>query len=396
MNESISVKDFGARGDGQADDADAIQKALEAGASEVRVPPGTYIIGRTLLIESDTTLRLDDGAVLRLADGTGPRLGVDGFLITNRSHDRGNQNIRLEGGVWDGNNPANPRGPDGPRDSYTGAAINFRNVNDLTISGLTVRDPEAFFIRICDIHRFLVEDIHLEAPNTRPNQDGVHLNGFCEDGVIRRITAKGAFCPNDDMIALNANDDVTRAINLGMREGPIRRLRIEDVSAEDAYTFVRLLSQDAPIEDVTISGISGGFRYHVLNATRWRFPSGKGRVGPVRVENLKVARRPSSFTGACVGVTLAVQDLEISGFRRLDEDHPEIATLEVDNGTVVEALLHGLDPEQCRALEKASSSIILEEEETADGERALRAKTTANDYLKLPFGGFDRFQLKIK
>ena len=57
------VMEFGARGDGQADDTRAIQQALDQGGI-VRLPAGLYSSG-SLVLRSHTTLRLEAGAVLR-------------------------------------------------------------------------------------------------------------------------------------------------------------------------------------------------------------------------------------------------------------------------------------------------------------------------------------------
>ena len=393
----ISVKDHGAVGDGRADDAPAIQRALDAGAGEVHVPAGTYRIARTLRIGSDTALRLAADATVRLADGAGPRAGAGGFLLTNRDHAAGNHNITVEGGIWDGNNPGNPRGPDGPRDSYTGVAVNLVNVRDLVLRGLTVRDPESFFIRLGEARGFMVEDVTLEASHLRPNQDGVHVGGFSEDGIIRRITGVGAGCPNDDMVALNANDDVTRAVNLGMKEGPIRRIQVEDIVAEDAYTFLRLLSQDAPIEDVRIRRIRGGCRYHALNLNRWRFPPGKGRMTGVRIEDVDVAKRPSPNHQALTHITLTVQDLEIRDVGRTDHECPEAPTLEVANGTAGEVELGGLAPSQVEALLAASEHLLVRERgDGPEGQAWLRIGLTPQSVLRLPAGGFRRFHIRSR
>ena len=44
LRETVSVKDFGALGDGAADDTDAIQAAFDSGASKVVFPEGLYIV----------------------------------------------------------------------------------------------------------------------------------------------------------------------------------------------------------------------------------------------------------------------------------------------------------------------------------------------------------------
>src|SRR5579859_3966708 len=64
---SVSVRDFGAVGDGVALDTAAIQKALDnvagGGGGTVRVPAGNYVTG-SLVMKSHTTLHLDAGASL--------------------------------------------------------------------------------------------------------------------------------------------------------------------------------------------------------------------------------------------------------------------------------------------------------------------------------------------
>lgn len=55
MRESVSVKDFGAVGDGVTDDTAAIQAALSA-STYVLVPPGNYKLSATLTMQNDTVL----------------------------------------------------------------------------------------------------------------------------------------------------------------------------------------------------------------------------------------------------------------------------------------------------------------------------------------------------
>lgn len=157
---TVCVADFGAVGDGRQDNASAIQKALDSGAKRITVPQGVYIVGQTLRIHSGTTLALDPKAVIHLADNAGQNARV--FLITNSNPGNGNHDITVEGGVWDGNNEHNRRGRDGDLDGYTGTAINFVNVKHLAIRNLTVRNPEAFSIRVGEVEDFWIEDVVLD------------------------------------------------------------------------------------------------------------------------------------------------------------------------------------------------------------------------------------------
>ena len=63
LRETVSVKDFGAVGDGTTDDAAAIQLALTAGGT-VYIPDGSYILGAQLVIKSNTNLILGESAIM--------------------------------------------------------------------------------------------------------------------------------------------------------------------------------------------------------------------------------------------------------------------------------------------------------------------------------------------
>jgi polygalacturonase len=61
------VADYGAKGDGKADDTAAIQKTIDAAAASggiIVLKPGVYLSG-ALFLKSGTHLRLDEGVVIR-------------------------------------------------------------------------------------------------------------------------------------------------------------------------------------------------------------------------------------------------------------------------------------------------------------------------------------------
>ena len=71
LAQTVSVKDFGAVGDGVADDAAAIQAAID-GYTAIYFPAGTYKIGTTLNITDDTYLFGDgDASIISADDGVG-------------------------------------------------------------------------------------------------------------------------------------------------------------------------------------------------------------------------------------------------------------------------------------------------------------------------------------
>lgn len=288
---SVNVRDFGAVADGTTDDSRAFLSALESKAAVVVIPAGRYLIGAPLKIGSGTTLSAHENAIVMLADNVCN--ATDDFFLTNADTVGGNENITVEGGVWHGNNRGNRRKDDiFAKDCGTGVMFNFVKVKNFTIRNLRMCDAESYFLRIGEAEDFTVSNIAFEAETLRPNQDGVHLGGYCFNGVIENIRASRKGSTNDDLIALNADDEVNRLVNLGMKRGPIKHIRVRHVYAEDCHSLVRLLSVDAPIEDVLIEDVRGGCRVFALNMDAARYcrtplfkddekPEGVGRVKDV-------------------------------------------------------------------------------------------------------------------
>jgi len=72
LRETLSVKDFGAKGDGTTDDTTAIQAALTAGAgNKVYFPTGTYKVTSTLTISTGTSIEFNGNNAVINYTGTG-------------------------------------------------------------------------------------------------------------------------------------------------------------------------------------------------------------------------------------------------------------------------------------------------------------------------------------
>lgn len=74
-------REFGAVGDGQADDTAALQQAVDKGDGRLRLPPGTYRITRTIEIDLDRVgpfSIVGDGVARVVMEGTGPAFRLVG------------------------------------------------------------------------------------------------------------------------------------------------------------------------------------------------------------------------------------------------------------------------------------------------------------------------------
>jgi len=404
----ISAKAYGARGDNTGDDAPAIQAALDAGSPVVVVPAGVYQVGQTLRIRSGTRLCLHPAARIIQADGAGR--DSSHFVLTNAEHERGDCDITIVGGIWDGNAAGNRRGPDQPG-SYTGVLLNFFNIRRLTLSGLELRNPVSYYTRFCRLREFLIERIRFRSAVIRPNQDGIHLGGDCEDGTIRHIDARGAGTPNDDIVALNADDANQRAQNLGKVNGPIRRVRVQDLFAEDGHTLVRLLSCRSPIEDVDIEDVRGGCQNCAVNLDAARDclvpvfdpkdpanADGVGYINRVRIRHVRAYRSSGKSAKALIDLQTRVRDFVIEDFARdLDRDaHPAAPTFRAMNlpaGSQV--VLEGIDETQRAAGSfppATAASRMLEPVAAREPRYRVTSTLAKGEAVVLPGCGFERLQ----
>ena len=103
----VSIVNYGAKCDGLTDCAPAINAALKE-ESEIFIPQGRWLIGNEILIPSHRKINADDKAVIFCMDDrfTGQNMRA---AVTNSDYENGNEDITVEGGVWDGNNARNPR-----------------------------------------------------------------------------------------------------------------------------------------------------------------------------------------------------------------------------------------------------------------------------------------------
>ena len=263
-----------------ADDTARLQALLDSGKGRVEFPDGTFVVSKPLCIGSDTHLVCSPRTVVRLKDG------ANCPLIMNRSCAAGeDRNITVEGGVWDGNNVAQKRGRPRRPKMAGGGDINqltvFAGVRNLHLKGLTLKDSDSYSIELTDVADFVVEDIVFDCNDRTPNQDGVHVDGFARDGLIRNIRGH----TNDDLVALNSDEGSWRSPS-----NDIVNVTIDGLyGGDDGYTAVRLLSRNAHVENIVIRNIYGRFKYNGVSFTHWAgkdHKPGMGHFDDILIENV--------------------------------------------------------------------------------------------------------------
>jgi hypothetical protein len=190
---SADVKSLGARGDGQADDTAAIQKAVDAGGS-VTFPTGTYKLTRPITIDLDKTgfVVLSGDATARIImSGAGPAFQFIG------THTGSAAPSQFKPNVWDRQRSPTVTGLEivGAHPEADGIAA--RGTMQLTIRAIVVRETR-HAIRLHERNRnVLISDVHLyhnrgigifyDAVNLhQSNITGSHISYNAGGGIVVR------------------------------------------------------------------------------------------------------------------------------------------------------------------------------------------------------------------
>lgn len=342
-------------GDGINDDYPAIQEMLDSGMQVVYlpVPEKNYLISKTLKVHSNQEFRLDKFTRICLADH------ANCFMLSNHDVLTGNERIRVVGGIWDMNhnnqkqNPWHFPDPDldynlveriekreydrasltFPEHIYWGMCFLFNNIKKFYFADVTIVNPVLYGATLHIVEDFTIENITFEYNEGSPklwNLDGVHLEGYCKNGVIRNL--KGA-C-HDDLLALNSDD---------ILPGPIENIEIDGIFAEGCHSAVRLLSQISPVRNISIKNIFGTFYTYCILFSKHR-DHGTGEFYNIDVSNVYASHCPGTVDVPGnyspliqLGPDLKLKRLTVSNLHR-DETRCITPTIEVKENSSVKYL----------------------------------------------------------
>lgn len=217
-------------------------------------------------------------------------------MITNDDHDKGNENIALFGGIWDMDNrqqapnPFPAMGQAGlttPYDParFIGVLMRFNRVRNLTLRGLTLRDPTTFGAQLGNLYQFTVRDIR--CAKSRRSLDGNPPAGpvwhgfapfyFWGKARVRNLTIDGysrveerQACDDIHIEPEVVVDGLTlrdfRTVNhtpgpivLLNNRGTVRNLVLDDISQVAEGTPARggLIRNSGTLSDVRMTGERG-------------------------------------------------------------------------------------------------------------------------------------------
>jgi polygalacturonase len=207
---TFNVRDYGAVGDGVALDTDAVQTAFDecgkAGGGVVLMPEGTYLC-KPLTIRTNTTLRIEKGAMLKATDDPADYARTDkpgefNHFFTGKDL----ENVTIEGeGTIDGSGQKWWIPAEEARQKQSGFTLPRPNlivltrVKNLTVRGVTIQNSPKFHFVPTDCENVLVEDAKFFAPERAPNTDAI------DPSMCKNVTIRGCLIDvGDDNVAVKS------------------------------------------------------------------------------------------------------------------------------------------------------------------------------------------------
>jgi polygalacturonase len=203
---AYNVRDFKAMGDSKANDAPAIQKAINAasasGGGKVLVPNGVYLCG-TIQLRNNVTLHLAEGATLLGSTkqddyqtdlGSGLKKEPWALVLAYKA-----RNIAITGrGTINGQGGSFPRKDNQPGRPF---GIKLIECQDVLIADVRVEDAAAWVIHLLGCERAVVRGVRVWS-HANYNNDGLDIDS-CSDVAVSQCH----FDCQDDAICLKSTPD---------------------------------------------------------------------------------------------------------------------------------------------------------------------------------------------
>jgi len=288
----FNIQDYGAKGDGQTYNTNAIQQAIDAahasGRGTVLVPAGDFLTG-VIQIKSGVTLRLEEHANLlgsaRRADygpsnasalivasnqhhigivgkgtinGQGPELLKDIYTMLNAG--------TLQDSEWKTENPWHQVRPE---ERNRPKIIEFINCDTIAIKGISIRDGLCWVQNYKNCSNLVVDSIFVES-NIFWNNDGIDIvdcrnvnvtNSFFnadDDGICLKSEDRHRVCENVYIANCRIRSSAS-ALKFGTAShGGFKNITVRNITVYDTYrSAIALEAVDGGIlEDVDIRNVT--------------------------------------------------------------------------------------------------------------------------------------------
>lgn len=328
---SFNILDFGAKSDGKSINTKAINaavnKCFQSGGGTVLVPAGSFITG-CIVLKSHVDLHLEAGAellgsenmddykagnemhgIIFCEDATNVSISGFGTINGNGSHFYDSHQNHLNAAEYDKSRirqkenymPEGTFFTDGPikRLAMPGMTIVFFHCNNVSITGITIKDTPIWATRFGYCDGLLIDGITIQNNLLIPNSDGIHTTvsrniriSNCnivsgDDCIVVTGFPKDEDTPEFNSVDQDAHtygnktiyaENVTvtncqlksssAGIRVGYGQHPIRRCTFSNIVIYDSHRGIGIFAHDdSNIEDLIFSDII--IETRLLNGQWW-------------------------------------------------------------------------------------------------------------------------------
>ncbi|XP_062005466.1 polygalacturonase-like [Rosa rugosa] len=274
---TVSVNDFGAKGDGETDDTEAFVKAWKVACSSKNaavlvVPQKIYWLKpirfsgpclSQLMVQIVGTLEASDDRSDFHQDGKH-------WLIFDSV-----RNLLLDGGGtingngkqwWQNSCKINKSKP--CKDAPT--ALAFYECKDLIVKNLKIQDAQQIHVSFQKCMNVLASNLSITAPEKSPNTDGIHVTDTQDILITTSIIATG-----DDCISIVSGSEKVQAMNITC--GPGHGISIGSLGSGKSEAYV----SDVALDGAKLIGTTNGVRIKT-----WQ--GGSGSANNITFENIEM------------------------------------------------------------------------------------------------------------
>ena len=282
---TFSILDFGAVADGIANDAGAIQRAIDtahaSGGGRVLVPSNTTVLAGSFELRTGIDFHIAEGAVLRSATriedfpglvfGSGEEADKRYWIGAKHGHD-----ITLSGtGTIDGQCRAFALGEEEhifrPTLSWRPAMTCFEDIERITVRDLTLRDSANWTLHFTGCRDVHAHDLRIFNNLKFPNADGIdpdhcqrvriercHIVAADDCIVLKNTAPYSKYGPCEDVEVSDCRlESVSSAFKIGSEShGDFRRIVVRDCVVERSNRGLAIQLRDTgTVEDVVFRNI---------------------------------------------------------------------------------------------------------------------------------------------
>ncbi|MGG7664161.1 glycosyl hydrolase family 28-related protein [Dyadobacter sp. BHUBP1] len=251
---------------GQQDDTKALQKAIDRaaqkGTNRVEIPAGHYILSAPLLIPSNFTLVADPKAYLELKKSSNQ------YLLRNKDIEKGNENIRIFGGKWNGNAWTQTRTiRDKVENSDFCFGFFFYKVKNLEVGKLQIDSTRSWGIAYMECDSVYIHDIRFQQNPFRDarftsalNHNGDGVTGGGNNVLIENISG----FTNDDLIAFASGGASFQGKMSPFPARNYENVTVRNIFPENIYDSIPALKgvafytfEHTRVSNITIDNVKG-------------------------------------------------------------------------------------------------------------------------------------------